>query len=103
MVAHAYNTSYLRARDGEDQGLRPGRANSYQDFISSYKLHRVTSTCHPSYMESVNRRIVVQASLGIKVRPYSKNNKAKKAGSVAKVVECLPSKLKALSSNSSTE
>jgi hypothetical protein len=31
-------------------------------------------TCHPSYVEELNRRIIVQAGTGINVRPYLKNN-----------------------------
>jgi hypothetical protein len=37
------------------------------------ELGVVGCTCHPSYMGSINRRIVVQADLGISVRPYSKS------------------------------
>jgi hypothetical protein len=51
---------------------------------------------------SVNRRIMVQAGPGIKMRSIQKITKAKKAGGMAQVVECLPSKYTALSSNSST-
>jgi hypothetical protein len=32
----------------------------------------VMRACHPNYTESINKRIVVQASLGIKARPYLK-------------------------------
>jgi hypothetical protein len=46
----------------------------------------------------VNRRIVVQAGVGIKARPIQKITKAKRAGGMAQVAECLPSKYKALSS-----
>jgi hypothetical protein len=43
---------------------------------------------------------MVRARLSKNVRPYSKNKiKAKRAGGVAQVVECLTSKRKALSSN----
>jgi hypothetical protein len=65
------------------------------------KLGVVSCTCHPSYMESVDRRIIVLAGRGIKERPYLKN-KAKRVGSVAQVVEHLPSKCKAVSSNPCT-
>jgi hypothetical protein len=46
---------------------------------------------------------MVQADLGIKTRPYSKNAKAKGAVRAAQVVKHLPSKLKALSSDPSTK
>jgi hypothetical protein len=52
----------------------------------------------------LNRRINVQASPGINVRIYLKNkSKAKRIGAVDQVIEHLPSKCKALSSNPSTE
>jgi hypothetical protein len=53
--------------------------------------------CHPSYAGSINRRIVVQTSLGIMQDPIQKT-KAKRARGVAQVFECLPSKHEALSS-----
>jgi hypothetical protein len=31
-------------------------------------------TCHISSAESLNRRIIVQAGLGINAKPYLKNN-----------------------------
>jgi hypothetical protein len=46
---------------------------------------------------STNRRIIVQGCLGIKQNPISKITKAKRAGGVVQVVECLPSKYEALS------
>jgi hypothetical protein len=49
---------------------------------------------------------MVQACLGINMRPYLKNNYSQKkwggAGSVAQVAKHLPSKIKALSSNPRT-
>jgi hypothetical protein len=64
----------------------------------------LAQACHPSYTGSLNRRIAVQASPDINVRPFPKKiTKAKRAGGVAQVVECLPSKFKALSSKPSTE
>jgi hypothetical protein len=35
-------------------------------------------TCNSSYARSINGRIVIQASLGVKVRLYLTNNKNKK-------------------------
>jgi hypothetical protein len=43
-----------------------------------------------------------QSSLGYKHNPISKINKAKRAGGMAQVVESLPSKFRAMSSNPST-
>jgi hypothetical protein len=42
------------------------------------KLGMVEHSCHPSYAGSINRRTIVQASLGINMRPYHKNNQSKK-------------------------
>jgi hypothetical protein len=48
--------------------------------------------------ESTNRRIMVQADLGIKQDLISKTNNIKRAGRVIQGVEHLPSKCEALSS-----
>jgi hypothetical protein len=55
-------------------------------------------TWHPSYEGIINRRITLQVCQGINVIPYLKNNQNTKGlgGRVAQVVECLPSKHKAL-------
>jgi hypothetical protein len=47
-----------------------------------------------SYVGSINRRIEVQASLGISARSSLKNKEVKWVWSVAQVVEYLPSKHK---------
>jgi hypothetical protein len=52
-------------------------------------------------MGSINR-IVGPASLCINARPYLKITRARRAGGMAQMVECMLSKPKALSSNSST-
>jgi hypothetical protein len=44
--------------------------------------------CHPSYTGSTNRRIMVQAGIGIKQDPISKITDTK----MTQVVECLPTK-----------
>jgi hypothetical protein len=54
-----------------------------------------------SYVGRTSRRIVVQASLGIKLDPISKITKIERASGVAQV-RVLPSKGKTLSSNPST-
>jgi hypothetical protein len=38
----------------------------------------VVCACHPKYVESINRRISVQAHLSINLRPYSEIPKSKK-------------------------
>jgi hypothetical protein len=45
----------------------------------------------PAMMENTNRRITVQAGLGIKQDAVSKTNNTKRAGGVTQVVEYLPS------------
>jgi hypothetical protein len=52
--------------------------------------------CHPTYAESINRRIMFQTNQSINSRPYLKNKI--KASSMAPMVEFLPSKHKDLSS-----
>jgi hypothetical protein len=52
---------------------------------------------------SINRRMMAQASLGKKQDPISKKtSQTKRAGDMAQVVDLLPSKWEALSSNPST-
>jgi hypothetical protein len=51
---------------------------------------------------TIDRKIMVQAEFRQKVRPYLKNNQKKRAEDVTKVVESLPHKYEALSSNSNT-
>jgi hypothetical protein len=59
--------------------------------------------CHPSYVGSLNKKVSIQVSPVITMRPYLKKiNKAKRAGSMAQVVEHLPSKWKTLNSIPST-
>jgi hypothetical protein len=51
------------------------------------------SHCHPRYERHINRRIVIQANLGIKSETLSKNiTSSKRGGGVAQVVSTyLPS------------
>jgi hypothetical protein len=70
------------------------------------KLTVEAQVCHPSYLVSINWRIKVQFGPGKKtLQPLvNKQPKAKRAGDIAQVVECLLSllsKSKALSSNPS--
>jgi hypothetical protein len=52
-----------------------------------------------NYKRSINRKIMIQAAPGIKQDPITE---AKRAAGAGHVVEHLPSKFKALSSNPST-
>jgi hypothetical protein len=71
--------------------------------MSTTKSWRVEApVSHPSHLGSVSRRILILAGVGKNARPYLKNNQRKKGFDVVQVVECLPSKHKALSSNPST-
>jgi hypothetical protein len=54
----------------------------------------------PAIAESINRKIVVQSSLGKKQDPNSKIAKAKRARGITKAIKCLFIKHKALSSTS---
>jgi hypothetical protein len=58
----------------------------------------VVPASYPCSLRGIKRRIVAQASLGKNSKPYLK----KRLGVVIQVVKYLPSKLEALSSNSST-
>jgi hypothetical protein len=61
----------------------------------------VAWACHPSYGGKLNIGGSQSKTTWTKKRePISKITKAKRAGNVTQVVECLLSKLKALSSNS---
>jgi hypothetical protein len=57
----------------------------------------VVFACHPSYAISINKRMAVQAGLGINARTYLKNNQSTRVVSRAQVV-----KHEALSSSPST-
>jgi hypothetical protein len=56
----------------------------------------------PATQGSINRKTVIQASLGIKPYHFSKITKAKRTGTITQVVQCLPIKHEDLSSNQST-
>jgi hypothetical protein len=63
----------------------------------------VVLACHPTYMGSIDRRIMVQASKSLNMRPSQKSSlKAKKVGSVFQMVVHFPSKHRVLSSNEKT-
>jgi hypothetical protein len=60
--------SYLEDKGQEDHISRPAEAKSSRDPIATTttnkKLDMVVYTCLPSYSESINRRLLVLASLG---------------------------------------
>jgi hypothetical protein len=76
-VTHACNPNYSGGRDQEDHGLKPAPGGVTQGVGPEYK----PKTCQ-------------------KKKKKKKNNSYFQSGSIAQV--CLPSKCKALSSNSST-
>jgi hypothetical protein len=57
--------------DGEDCISRPDQRDPH---LKKKNLGMVTHTCHPSYVGSINRRITVQAGMGINVSPILKSN-----------------------------
>jgi hypothetical protein len=62
----------------------------------------VVHNWNPSYVGGIGKRTVVQGWPQTKTQnPIQKITKAKRTGSMAQVVECLPTKLRALSSTSS--
>jgi hypothetical protein len=66
------NPSYSRDRDREDHGWRQARPKVYETPLQQIKLGAVARTCHPSYPGSLNRRIIVQAFLGMNVKLFEK-------------------------------
>jgi hypothetical protein len=79
----------------EDCGLRPGRAKSPQNPISTVKTWAWWCIALiPATAGSINRRIAVHASLGKKQDSISKITIAKRAGGVVQVVQHLPRKSK---------
>jgi hypothetical protein len=60
----------MRWRSGESWFKASLGRKCTRHHLNSKKLGTVVPTCHPSYMGTVNRRITVMASLGIKVSLY---------------------------------
>jgi hypothetical protein len=88
MVAHTYNPGYSGCRNQEDCSLRPAWTKSLQNHISTkgwVQWHMPVIT-----WGSTNKRILVQASLGVKQDLISKTVNSKRAGGAAQVVEYLP-------------
>jgi hypothetical protein len=82
--AHTCNLSYWGGRDQKNHGSRPAWANSPQDTsqpILSMVVCLSSQLCGEAQIEDQGP--------GIKWDPISKITKAKRAGGVAQVVECL--------------
>jgi hypothetical protein len=62
MMTQVYHPTYLGSGDQEDHVSRPAQAKISQDPISTNIAHDYL----PSYRRSINRRVIVQAKLGIK-------------------------------------
>jgi hypothetical protein len=99
LVAQICNPSYLGGRDRSRFKDNPGE--QCDPISTNKKLGVGVHACHPSCERSVNRRMAVQATLGMRVRPYLEKPKAERAGSMDPVLEPLPSKSEVLSSNPS--
>jgi hypothetical protein len=75
MVAHAYNSMYSEVGDQKDHGLKTNQTKSSQTPSEPIKSWCGVHVYHPSYKFGTNRRIAVQASGVINVRPYLKQTK----------------------------
>jgi hypothetical protein len=65
--------------------------------ILTNKLGMLGYVCNPSYIGCISRKVTIQGWPSKNARPYLRS-KTKRAGSMAQVIENLPSKCKALSS-----
>jgi hypothetical protein len=105
IVAHTYNPSYSRGGNQEGCGSKPVQGKSYQDpHLNKPGMVR-SHACDPSYVGDHKKEDShLRPAPGKNTRPYLKKNnlKAKRSTGVVQVIEYLPSKYKALSSNSST-
>jgi hypothetical protein len=53
----------------------PGPGKKFmRPHLNQYKLSMVACACYPNYVGNINRKITVQASWAINVKPYLKNN-----------------------------
>jgi hypothetical protein len=62
----------------------------------------VVHACHPNYGKKHKEEDHIPDLSGDKVTLYLKNNQSKNSWNMVQLLECLPTKHKALSSNSST-
>jgi hypothetical protein len=75
MVAQACNHIYSGGRGQKECSSRAALAKSSQDpFSVNEKLGVMVCTCHSSYVEGINRRIMVQGHPGINKDSILKNN-----------------------------
>jgi hypothetical protein len=93
---------HLGGGDWEDHSSRPALAKKFSRPHFNQWLGMVAPACRPSDAGTHKWKIAIQAGPGIKAKPCITMTNAKRAGDMAQVVECLPSKLKAPSSNPST-
>jgi hypothetical protein len=77
-VAHAYNPSYLGGRDWQDHGLRPVRAKSSQDPISTDSQGWWRVPVNSATVGSVKQQDYGPGQPRQKSRPYFKNNQSEK-------------------------
>jgi hypothetical protein len=95
VVAHTCNPSYSGDLYRVDCSSRSAWAKSSQDPISINKKAGYSGLfLNLRHMGSINRRIAIQTSPGIKEDPISNITKTKRPGSMAQVVEQLSSKFK---------
>jgi hypothetical protein len=69
----------MGGRDREVRCLRPIGEKFMRHHLNQYKEALASCICYFTYAGSINRKIMVQASPGINVRPYLRNNQSKKA------------------------
>jgi hypothetical protein len=94
-MAQAYNPNYLGGRDWEDWGLGAAQAKAHKTLISNNDWAWYHIPVIQTIPGSTNMRIAVEAGPDIKQDAISKITNTKRAGRVAQVVKCLPSKHKA--------
>jgi hypothetical protein len=79
-------------------GFKASQSKKFSKTPSQLIMGMVAYACHLSYAVNINRKIVVQTGLDKNSRSYPKINQSTRTRGMAQVVECLPSKHKALRS-----
>jgi hypothetical protein len=80
-LAHPDNSGYSGGRDLDYcDSISLGKKVSKTSISVNKNLGMVACACHPSYVGSINRRVVVQASPGKKGDPISEITRGKKKG-----------------------
>jgi hypothetical protein len=72
-MAYTYNPNDVGGRDWEDHSLRTAHGKISETPLQPIKVSMMY-TCHPNYVEGINRRIPVQSSPGKNVKSYLKNS-----------------------------